>query len=322
MREIRTAALIGMGAMGAVFAPGLSATLGDGFRVVAGGVRKARLARGVMVNGAPVTFRLTEPEGPAEPVDLVILAVKDYAYREALEQVGRFVGEDTILLPVLNGLDCARQAGEVYGPEKVLYASMWVDASMENGTAVYNPRGMVRIGEARNDPPGPRVLALEDLFRRAGVRCRVEPDMIHCIWLKFMGNVSENLPCALLGVPYGAYREGWPADGIRRALMAEVAAVARAEAGVELTEEDMALRNRIVYNQDPASRPSTLQDLDRGRQTEVGLFAGAVVRLGEKHGIPTPVSAVMLQGIRALEAKNAGTIPGLPEAARTLAPLF
>ena len=111
MREIRTAALIGMGAMGAVFAPGLSATLGDGFRVVAGGVRKARLARGVMVNGAPVTFRLTEPEGPAEPVDLVILAVKDYAYREALEQVGRFVGEDTILLPVLNGLDCARQAG-------------------------------------------------------------------------------------------------------------------------------------------------------------------------------------------------------------------
>ena len=137
MREIRTAALIGMGAMGAVFAPGLSATLGDGFRVVAGGVRKARLARGVMVNGAPVTFRLTEPEGPAEPVDLVILAVKDYAYREALEQVGRFVGEDTILLPVLNGLDCARQAGEVYGPEKVLYASMWVDASMENGTAVY-----------------------------------------------------------------------------------------------------------------------------------------------------------------------------------------
>ena len=144
----------------------------------------------------------------------------------------------------------------------------------------------------------------------------MEPDMIHCIWLKFMGNVSENLPCALLGVPYGAYREGWPADGIRRALMAEVAAVARAEAGVELTEEDMALRNRIVYNQDPASRPSTLQDLDRGRQTEVGLFAGAVMRLGEKHGIPTPVSAVMLQGIRALEAKNAGTIPGLPEAAR------
>ena len=195
MREIRTAALIGMGAMGAVFAPGLSATLGDGFRVVAGGARKARLARGVTVNGAPVTFRLTEPEGPAEPVDLVILAVKDYAYREALEQVGRFVGEDTILLPVLNGLDCARQAGEVYGPEKVLYASMWVDASMENGTAVYNPRGMVRIGEARNDPPGPRVLALEGLFRRAGVRCRVEPDMIHCIWLKFMGNVSENLPC-------------------------------------------------------------------------------------------------------------------------------
>ena len=311
MREIRTAALIGMGAMGAVFAPGLSATLGDGFRVVAGGARKARLARGVTVNGAPVTFRLTEPEGPAEPVDLVILAVKDYAYREALEQVGRFVGEDTILLPVLNGLDCARQAGEVYGPEKVLYASMWVDASMENGTAVYNPRGMVRIGEARNDPPGPRVLALEGLFRRAGVRCRVEPDMIHCIWLKFMGNVSENLPCALLGVPYGAFQSGEDADAIRHMLMEEVLALAAAE-GVALTREDVARRDKIAHRPDyVAQRPSTLQDLQRGRPTEVALLAGAAVRLGEKHGIPTPVCRVMYHGIRVLEQKNAGTIPGL-----------
>ena len=48
--------------------------------VVAGGARKARLARGVTVNGAPVTFRLTEPEGPAEPVDLDV--------NRAIERVG------------------------------------------------------------------------------------------------------------------------------------------------------------------------------------------------------------------------------------------
>lgn len=256
-------------------------------------------------------------------MDLVILAVKDYAYREALEQVGRFVGEDTSSCLCSTGWTAPGRPGEVYGPEKVLYASMWVDASMENGTAVYNPRGMVRIGEARNDPPGPRVLALEGLFRPGGgpLPGGAGYDPLHLA--EIYGQRQREPALRPAGrAPTGPIGRAGPPTGIRRALMAEVAAVARAEAGVELTEEDMALRNRIVYNQDPASRPSTLQDLDRGRQTEVELFAGTVVRLGEKHGLPTPVSAVMLQGIRALEAKNAGTIPGLPEAARTLAPLF
>ena len=135
--------------------------------------------------------------------------------------------------------------------------------------------------------------------------------MLRCLWVKFMGNVSENLPCALLGVPYGAYRPGSEADAIRKALMAEVAAVAKAEAGVEITEADRAARDQVTYGQNPANRPSTLQDLERGKKTEVDLFAGAMVELGKKHGIPTPYSELMLHGIRVREEKNAGTIPGL-----------
>ncbi len=312
MKKIETVTLVGMGAMGAYFAPGLSALLGEGFRVLAEGARKERLKHGVTINGVHVQFPIVEPGEAGDPVDLVIVAVKDYALEEALEQARNQVGPDTILLPVLNGLTCAARTGAVFGMEKVLYASMWVASSMADGVAVYNAEtGLVRFGEARNDTLTPRVQAVEDLFRRAGIRCKIEPDMLRCIWLKFMGNVSENLPCALLGVPYGAYQAGSHADAIRHAAMYEVAAVAKAEAGVELGPEDMALRDKVVARQDPASRPSTLQDLDRGKATEIDLFAGAMVELGRKHGIHTPVCELFLHGIRVLEAKNAGEIPGL-----------
>lgn len=310
MNEIRKAALIGLGAMGAFFAPGLSEALGEGFRVIAAGERRARLDRGVTINGRPYHFPIVEPDCH-DPADLVIIAVKDYALPEALEQISSQVGPDTILLPVLNGLDCAARTGAVYGMEKVLYASMWVAASMQDGVAeVDTKNGLIRFGEAKNDVSSPRVQALAGLFGRAGIRWSVEPDMRKCIWIKFMGNVSENLPCALLGVPYGAYQNGGEADHIRRTLMMEVAAVAKA-AGVELSEADMAVRDRATYGQDPASRPSTLQDLDRGRKTEIDLFAGAVVRLGLEYGVPTPCSELMLHGIRTLEARNAGRIPGI-----------
>ena len=157
------------------------------------------------------------------------------------------------------------------------------------------------------DPDLVEVLT-EDLKGQVDIRTGVRVQEIH---------ESENGQC-IVAFESGGRTKYLVADKVLVAVgrSANLDGLKLEKAGVELTEEDMALRNRIVYNQDPASRPSTLQDLDRGRQTEVGLFAGAVVRLGEKHGIPTPVSAVMLQGIRALEAKNAGTIPGLPEAAR------
>ena len=312
MEQIRSAVLIGLGAMGGFFAPGLQRALGEGFRVMAAGERKKRLERGVTINGMAYRFPIVEPGEETGPADLVIIAVKDHALPGALEQIRNQVGPDTILLPVLNGLRCARQAGEVYGMDRVLYASMWVAASMENGVGRFDTvRGHIRFGEAKNETWSPRVRALAGLFDRAGIRYSVEPDMLRCLWVKFMGNVSKNLPCALLGVPYGAYRPGSGADAIRKALMAEVAAVAKAEAGVEITEADREARDQVTYGQDPSNRPSTLQDLERGKKTEVELFAGTMVELGKKHGIPTPYSEVMLHGIHVQEEKNAGTIPGL-----------
>ena len=313
MREIKRVTLIGLGAMGSFFAPGLARVLGDGFRVMAEGERKKRLEeQGVVINGTPYHFPVVEPAETGAPADLIIIAVKDYSLDEALEQIKNQVGPETMLMPVLNGLDCAKRTGAVYGMDKVLYASMWVASKMIDGKAEFDPStGRVRFGEAKNDPPSPRVQALEALFRKADIPCIVEKDMLHCIWAKFLGNVSENLPCALLGVPYGGYQSSGDADAIRKMLMAEVVAVAAAE-GVELTQEDLDRRDQIVHRKTYVSNcPSTLQDLRRGRKTEIDLLAGGLIRLGEKHGIPTPVCRVMYHGIRVLEQKNAGNIAGL-----------
>ena len=54
------------------------------------------------------------------------------------------------------------------------------------------------------------------------------------------------------------------------------------------------------------NKPSTLQDQERGRKTEVEMFSGTVVRLGEELGIDTPVNRVLYHGIKVLEYKNEG----------------
>jgi 2-dehydropantoate 2-reductase len=44
-----------------------------------------------------------------------------------------------------------------------------------------------------------------------------------------------------------------------------------------------------------------LQDIEKGSRTEVEFINGSVVRLGERHGIPTPVNKVLVAGIKSIE---------------------
>jgi 2-dehydropantoate 2-reductase len=83
-------------------------------------------------------------------------------------------------------------------------------------------------------------------------------------------------------------------------LMQETIAVAAAE-GVKLTERDLEEWYRLIPTLSPEGKTSMLQDIEAGRKTEVEIFAGKVVALGARHGIPTPVNEGILQIIHVLE---------------------
>ena len=109
--------------------------------------------------------------------------------------------------------------------------------------------------------------------------------------------------CALLGIPFGYFRWNEDANAIRRAAMAEVVAIAAVK-GIYLTPEEAAGQEKVLAGIPYENKPSTLQDLERGRKTEIEMFAGSVVRMGEETGVPTPVNRLLWHAIRALEAKN------------------
>ena len=74
--------------------------------------------------------------------------------------------------------------------------------------------------------------------------------------------------------------------------------------GIDLNEDDIKKSSAIVDSISPEGKTSMLQDVEAGRKTEVEMFAGTVVEMGKKYGIPTPVNEVLLKMIRVLEQKN------------------
>lgn len=72
----------------------------------------------------------------------------------------------------------------------------------------------------------------------------------------------------------------------------------------EAMKEDASSRHGSLVP--PATRYSTLQDLDAGRHTEIDMFSGALMRMGQELGIPTPYNEYTYHMIKALEEKNDG----------------
>lgn len=316
MEQIKTVALIGLGGIGCSLARELCAAVGyDHFRVIADGARRERLVRdGVTINGEHCQFQIVPPAAQTGPADLVIVTVKFGGLEQAVRDIAGQVGPQTLILPFLNGISAEKIIAKTYGWEHVLYGMVRRAVIMQNGVCTYDPtRGTYYFGEAKNQQITARVARVQELFNRAGLHYETPDDMVRTKWVKFMGNVSENQSSAILGIPYAAwYEDGNDANWIREASCREVIAVAQ-RMGIDLNEDDL-IRQRSLAKCVPAwGKPSTLQDIEAKRPTEVEMFSGTLSRLGREYGVPTPISDLFYHMIRVLEQKNAGAFDVGPD---------
>ena len=308
MENIRRIAIIGAGAMGAAYAAMFSRSKGFDVVFVAEGERYQRLngAR-LRVNDEEIRIPAVRPTDRGGPADLVLVALKHHHLAHALESIQSLVGDQTVVLSVMNGLVSERIIGAVCGMDKLVYAiAVGIDAVREDNRFRYSNPGKILFGAGPDAGDGRRVRRLQEALNRAGIPNQVPEDVLRALWWKFMVNVGTNQASAVLGAPYGVFRTSSEARALMRSLMAEVIALAP-EAGVDLTEKDIDEWEGILATLSPTGKTSMLQDIEARRKTEVEIFAGEVVSLGKRHGVPTPVNQTVLRILRVMEGKGAGS---------------
>jgi 2-dehydropantoate 2-reductase len=303
VRRLERVVICGAGAVGSSYAARLHDVNPAGLAVIAGGARRARLEReGLTVNGRRLDPRYLAPGEPAPAADLLLVAVKQHHLAQAIEDVRAVVGAETIVVSLLNGITSEALLGRAFGAEKVLPAFVVGNDVLREGTRTrYANLGRLVFGAPSNDPADPRVRAVKDLLDRAGIPAEVPPDILRAQWKKFMLNVGVNQVSAILRAPYGAFAAVPELRELARAAALEVVAVSRGE-GVALAPADVEAIFPIIAALAPDGKTSMLQDVEAGRKTEVEIFAGAVVALGRRHGVPTPVNELLGRMIAAIEA--------------------
>ena len=303
MQKIHTVVILGAGALGAHFVTRFMDARAFSTAVVARGERYERLKRdGLMVNGKPYAVPVVHPDEASAPADLIVVALKHHHLAEAVLDLRNLVGDQTIILSVMNGLDSEAYIGAVYGMDKLLYGiSVGIDALRQNNAVTFTKPGKHYFGEADNTHISDRVRRVRTAFDRAGIVYETPVDMLRTMWWKFMVNVGMNQASAVTRAPYGVFQTSAEAQALMEGLMQEVIVLAE-HAGVDLVAQDIADWYTFLNTLSPQGKTSMLQDIEAGRKTEVEAFGGKVVALGQEHGIPTPVNETVLRIIQVLEA--------------------
>jgi 2-dehydropantoate 2-reductase len=256
---------------------------------------------GLIVNGKQYHIPVVDPDTAAEPVDLIIVALKHHHLKDAAHGLEKLVGESTTIISVMNGLESEEYIGAIYGMDKMLYAiSAGIDALRDGNQVVYTAPGTHSFGEARNDTVTPKVRRVQVAFEKAGINYKTPVDMMRMMWWKFMVNVGVNQASAITGMPFKVFQTNPDAQAFMEALMREVVTLANAT-GVNLTEQDIVDWYPILNLLSPQGKTSMLQDVGARQKTEVEIFSGKVIELGKKFQIPTPVNQTAFQIIRVLE---------------------
>ena len=301
--NIKKICIIGFGAVGALYGDKLNDYLGESnVEIIAKGDRFERYTKnGISINGKTKFYNVVEPKDASE-ADFVLLATKNLQIDEAIVDIKNAVGKNTIILSLLNGIESEEKLIKAYGEDKVLYGFCVGLSSENSGSQInFSSIGKIVFGEKDNSE-SPKVLALKKLFNDAQVPFLVPKDIRHDQYNKFMLNTIFNTLSAICRGGYGIFNSPSLAQ-LAKNIALEVIAVSEKE-GVILTLKDFENNLALMQDLPKFGRTSMCQDIMASKKTENNWFSGTIIRLGEKHNIPTPYNRSIFLIAEGCEYRN------------------
>ncbi len=303
MKKIQTIHICGMGALGLNFGLKLAQALPDGATeyVLDDGRYERYLSKEFKINGKTVSPHMIRAR-EASPADLVIVATKYTGLYDAMDSIASSVGEESIILSILNGVTSEEILRERFGADKVVDSvSQGMDAMHFGDEIQYSKFGELCVGltgQAKKE----NLDALLSLFEEADFPYTLDEDIRHRMWSKYMLNCGLNQCAMVYNATYGQLlQEGSEEMAVMVSAMREVIALANYE-GVGLTEDDLNLYLDIQRTLAPDNRPSMGQDRIQKKPSEVELFAGTVIEKAKKYGLCTAVNQYLYRRIKEIEA--------------------
>jgi 2-dehydropantoate 2-reductase len=291
-------AVIGIGGIGGYFGGKLTGVIRDDPQTRIYFVARGRHLEEIKANGlvldaqeGPTLCRptmATDSLADLPVLDFCLICVKGYDLADVLARLKGKIGDSTVILPLLNGVDIFERTRAIVKNGYLHPACVYISTHIEKPGVVQQrgPAGTISLGA---DPGCERenksILAL---FDRAGIQYAWKTEPFVEIWNKFLFIAPFGLVTADSGKTIGEVLRSEPQLNAVKGVMREILALADKK-GVRLppTAMEDTLARAAKFPSD--TRTSFQRDfVTKGKPDERDLFGGSILRMGAELGVPTP----------------------------------
>ena len=299
--------VVGAGAMGSLFGGlltegGLDVTLVDIWQEHVDAINANGLK--MVGHGGDRIIPATATSDPStiDGADVAFFQCKAIYNADAAASVKHLFDNDrTVAISFQNGLGNEEEIERILGAGKVLGGLTAQGANIEAPGVVRNHAELPSfIGEMKGSVSG-RTRALASAFSAHGLPTEASENIRHDIWKKLMANIGVSGTSAAPNLTLGGIVRVPELEAIAYRAIDEALAVAKAE-NIELDPEGAREVFHQITSGTPGNKSSLCVDVVNERPSEVDYIYGAVIRLGAKHGIDTPVLQTISAVIKGLQS--------------------
>lgn len=233
--------------------------------------------------------------------DYIFVCVKNYSLEEVCADLKSAVTDDTVIIPVMNGVDPGDRIRSLTGKGTVVDSLIYIVAFANDDYSITQQGDFanLRIGITDADEKGKKkVSEVSQILSGADIDHEVAEDIEAAIWKKYILNCAYNAESAYYDNTIGQLRSDPVKAKEYEALVNEAYQVGRAK-GVNVKQEDVdAIIHRFYYELAENATSSLQRDIRAGKKAEVETFSGYIVKEGAKLGVDTPVTEKMYEGLK------------------------
>jgi 2-dehydropantoate 2-reductase len=221
-------------------------------------------------------------------LDLILLAVKGYDLESGARLIIQNLGDQSVVIPLLNGVDNAERLRSLLPGGRILNGCVYVSAHLLKPGVVQQVGGPCRLLFGPEDGETEAFRDIEKILQDAGIKAELQSDIRAAVWEKYMFISPFACVSSLYNRPLGGILEFGETRDLLRGLMRELESVCDGQ-GVQVPENIVEISMEKA-SQFPYETKSSMQlDCEKGKNTELDLFAGYVVNSGAALGIDVPL---------------------------------
>ena len=235
--------------------------------------------------------------------DLVLLAVKSFNVVAALKDARHLVSSSSPVITLQTGLGNIENLERIIDREYIICGFTFMSGTSLGVSIVrHGGTGKAYFGELDGQITD-RLRAICAMFADSGMECTPVHNIKGRLWSKVITLSAINAVSAVLQVKNGQLLDSMESITLLKRLIDEGQKVAEAHS-IDLVFHDLYQLLFDGCKRSERNLSSMLQDVLEGNRTEIDAQCGALVKLGEQMGIPTPTHLTMLELIHLISKKT------------------